>query len=118
MKSPTVDAPRAVSRCTDRTDHVLVQLEELALTAIASEVASPGHPEIVSGALVAYANHLRDRGALPEGMIICVKQLLRSSDLESLPPGVAALSRADWITRCIRAYFDEAGLVANRAAVS
>lgn len=80
-------------------------LEANVINAVASEVAAPGHSEEVCRALLAYVKYLRTTGAPPEAMIIRVKTLLFRSDLLRMNAVVANEHRADWITRCIAAYY-------------
>jgi hypothetical protein len=99
------------SYCDDASygDSVLSHLERELLDAIAREVADPPGERSAELALVAYVEYLRERGAPPEAMLLCVKKVLRESAIADIPQKRAVALHAELITRCIAAYYTARG---------
>jgi hypothetical protein len=101
------------SYCDDASygDSMLSHLERELLDAIAREVADPLGERSAERALVAYVEHLRERGAPPEAMLLCVKKVLGESAIADpdLPQKRAVALHAELITRSIAAYYRARG---------
>jgi hypothetical protein len=88
-----------------RADHELAHCEQDVLDAIAEDLFGGDGVSSAERALCAYVDHLKVNGALPETMIVQLKQLLRRSVLGGLQRSDDAAIRAAIISRSIVAYF-------------